>query len=194
MWTSKFAGRLIDLDLYSVSDEAQYDPGDVPLTFSTPFLAVDLLTAETPQPYLYRHDLESFYWSFIWIVLDHLKSTNTKSLLGGWWKGSKQDIAVAKQLLFQSRDRERIFYQLSRDFPSYSPVFDCLIRLTELVTEAYKHLDTDPRRHRSSMDVDDERRQALGETEDSSHIEATSTAQPAPEFDDSYITAGGYIT
>ena len=61
MWTSGFAARLIDLDLSSMYDEALYDPQDIPLTFSTPFLALDLLAARTPQPHLYRHDLEAFY-------------------------------------------------------------------------------------------------------------------------------------
>ena len=169
------------------------------MTFSTPFLAVDLLTAATPQRHLYRHDLESFYWSFIWIVLDHLQSKNTKYLLEAWRKRSRREIALSKQLFFQPYDRDEIFDNLSRDFPSYSPVFDCLIKLTELVTEAYKRLDPVRRRNSSSMDVDDsslpKRRHTLGEIGSSSHIEATSTAvQPGPDFDDSYITGGGCIT
>jgi len=74
-------------------------------------------------------------------------------------------------------------------------VFNCLIKLTELVTKAYEHLDAVRRRSRSSMDVGDSPLQTLGETGSSSHIEAASTAvQPGPVFDDSYITGGGYIT
>src|SRR5258708_26319914 len=205
MRTSEYTGRLIDLDLSSLCDEkARHDPEDVPLTFSTPFLALDLLTATTPQRHLYRHDLESLYWSFVWIVLEHLRSKNAKhfleaknitSLLETWQKGSRQEIADSKVLLFQPYDRDEIFDLLSRDFPSYSRVFNCLIKLTELVTEAYKHLNSVRRRSRSSMNAGDSPLRTLGETGSSSDIEAASTAvQSGPVFDDSYITGGGYIT
>ncbi|SRR5258708_2771306 len=138
MWTSEYAGRLIDLDLSSISDEAQYVPEDVPLTFSTPFLALDLLRATTPQRHLYRHDLESFYWSFVWIVLNQLQSKNTKSLLEAWRKGAKTVIAQAKETLFQHRMRRIVFAELSQKSP---PISDCLEKLTELMARAYKELD-----------------------------------------------------
>src|SRR5258708_10325387 len=141
------------LDLSNVSDEARHDPEDVPLTFSTPFLAVDLLTAATPQRHLYRHDLESFYWSFIWIVLDHLQSKNTKYLLEAWRKRSRREIAPSKQLFFLPYYRGEIFDNLSRDFPSHSPPFDCLIKLTEQVTTGSKRLDPLTRRDSSFIDA-----------------------------------------
>src|SRR5258708_19468668 len=82
MRTSEYTGRLIDLDLSSLCDEkARHDPEDVPLTFSTPFLALDLLTATTPQRHLYRHDLESLYCSFLWIFLEQLRSKNAQHCL-----------------------------------------------------------------------------------------------------------------
>src|SRR5258708_21952584 len=111
------------LDLSNVSDEARHDPEDVPLTFSTPFLAVDLLTAATPQRHLYRHDLESFYWSFIWIVLDHLQSKNTKYLLEAWRKRSRRGNALSQQLFFQTFYWDVRFLKLYRQLPLYPPPF-----------------------------------------------------------------------
>ncbi len=143
MWTSEYAGRLIDLDLSSVSDTARYDPGDVPLTFSTPFLALDLLKTTMPQRHLYRHDLESFYWSFVWIVLDHLRSKNTRDLLEVWRKGARTTIATAKEGLFLRRNHMRVFSELSHKSPSYKPISDCLKKLTRLMARAYSELYAD---------------------------------------------------
>jgi len=143
MWTSEYAGRLIDLDLSSVSDEAWHDPEEVPLTFSIPFLASDLLTATTPQRHLYRHDLESFYWSFVWIVLDHVRLKDPEFSLESWRKGAKAMIAHSKETLFGSHIRSRVFSELSHQFPSYKPISDCLEKLTRLMARAYKESDAD---------------------------------------------------
>ena len=149
MRTSEYAGRLIDLDLSSVSDEAWHDPEDVPLTFSIPFLASDLLIATTPQRHLYRHDLESFYWSFLWIVLEH-----TGFSLEPWRKGAIESIAYSKEsLLLKHHADTKIFSQLSRRFPSYKPITDCLRKLTRLVAKAYElnpDSKTDPTSHLDS--------------------------------------------
>ena len=143
MRTSEYAGRLIDLDLSSVRDEAWHDPEDVPLTFSIPFLASDLLTATTPQRHLYRHDLESFYWSFVWIVLDHVQFKDPEFSLESWRKGAKAMIAHAKEGLFESRICRRVFSELSHKFPSYKPISDCLMKLTILMARVYHELDVD---------------------------------------------------
>ncbi len=143
MWTCEYAGRLIDLDLSSVSDEALHNPEDVPLTFSTPFLALDLLKATTTQQHLYRHDLESFYWSFLWIVLEHVRIKDTEFSLESWRKGAKETRANSKQMLFKRSTRRRVFSKLSRKFPSHEPITDCLKKLTRLMAKAYKELDTD---------------------------------------------------
>src|SRR5258708_8723890 len=111
MWTSEYAGRLIDLALSSVSDEAWHDPEEVPLTFSIPFLASDLLRATTAERYLYGHDLESFYWSFVWIVLDHVRFKDPEFSLESWRKGAKAMIAHSKGTLFASHIRRRVFFR-----------------------------------------------------------------------------------
>ncbi len=151
MRTSEYTGRLIDLDLSSVCDEKArhdpedvplHDPEDIPLTFSIPFLALDLLRAPMPQRHLYRHDLESFYWSFVWIVLDHVQFEDPEFSLESWRKGAQKMIARAKRGFFECRTHRRVFSKLSHDFPSYKPIYDCLQKLTRLMASAY-HADSD---------------------------------------------------
>ena len=166
MWTSGFAARLIDLDLSSMYDEARHEPQDIPLTFSTPFLALDLLAATTPQPHLYRHDLEAFYWSFVWIVLDRVPVKTVRHSIRAWQKGSKEQIYDAKKSFLKSR----VFVALSREFPSYRPIALCLQKLTKLIARAYEHLEPE-----LGSDLDSDL--------DSPHSSL-----------DSYLTGGGCIT
>src|SRR5258708_40334690 len=168
MWTSEHAGRLIDLDLSCISDEARYGPEDVALTFSTPFLTLDLLTATTPKRHLYRHDLEAFYWSFVWIVLGFSPYKSPSYSIEGWrFGGLKRNIVSSKSKLLRPHVYNEGFSQLSLRLPSYEPVATCLKKLTELVANAYIHLDTansDPSQSGSYFD------------------------------DNSYVTGGGCIT
>ncbi len=161
MWTNKHTGCLIDLDLSSISDSARYDPEDVALTFSTPFLALDLLTATIPKRHLYRHDLEAFYWSFIWIVLSHVPIKDPTYSIDGWRLGGlKRNVAFSKRALLKPHVYNTIFSELSLGLPSYEPVATCLKKLTELVAKAYIHLDMvhshDPSRSGGSYFDDDD--------------------------------------
>ncbi|KAG2065053.1 hypothetical protein BDR04DRAFT_1109108 [Suillus decipiens] len=71
MWywkDGKRMGVLNDYDLSSLIDDR--GPRGNERTGTVPFMALDLLTAEAQRgevKHLYRHDLESFMWVFIWI-------------------------------------------------------------------------------------------------------------------------------
>jgi hypothetical protein len=65
-------GVLNDYDLSSLADDPC--PRGNELTGTIPFMALDLLSAEAQRgevKHLYRHDLESFMWVFIWICFSY---------------------------------------------------------------------------------------------------------------------------
>ncbi|KAI0758707.1 hypothetical protein C8Q74DRAFT_1359558 [Fomes fomentarius] len=62
---------LNDWDLSPVVTEEKETYSGFELTGTVPFMAIDLLTEEAPAGkirHLYRHDLESFIWVFLWVV------------------------------------------------------------------------------------------------------------------------------
>ncbi|KAI0758692.1 hypothetical protein C8Q74DRAFT_258925 [Fomes fomentarius] len=62
---------LNDWDLSSVVTEEKETYSGFELTGTVPFMAIDLLTEEAlagKVRHLYRHDLESFLWVFLWVV------------------------------------------------------------------------------------------------------------------------------
>ncbi|KAG1779616.1 hypothetical protein EV702DRAFT_1194993 [Suillus placidus] len=70
----KLMGVLNDYDLSSLANVP--GPQGNERTGTVPFMALDLLTAKAQQgevKHLYRHDLESFMWVFIWICLRYRK-------------------------------------------------------------------------------------------------------------------------
>ncbi|KAG2065069.1 hypothetical protein BDR04DRAFT_1060995 [Suillus decipiens] len=75
MWywkDGKRMGVLNDYDLSSLIDDR--GPQGNECTGTIPFMALDLLTAEAQRgevKHLYRHDLESFMWVFIWICFHY---------------------------------------------------------------------------------------------------------------------------
>jgi hypothetical protein len=82
---SEDTGCLIDLDFAAIAKAStveQVSIDDVSHTLALPFLAIDHLPPDVPivsqslptgtnaGRHVYRHDLESFFWSAWWIVLD----------------------------------------------------------------------------------------------------------------------------
>ncbi|KAG2341860.1 hypothetical protein BDR05DRAFT_1060724 [Suillus weaverae] len=73
MWyrkNGKLIGVLNDYDLSSLANAV--GPQGNERTGTVPFMALDLLTPEAQRgevKHLYRHDLESFMWCFIWVCL-----------------------------------------------------------------------------------------------------------------------------
>ena len=81
-------GYLIDLDFAAIVEAGtaeQIGVDDVAHTLALPFLAIDHLppdtfidaqsplTPITPGHHIYRHDLESFFWSLWWILLKEVR-------------------------------------------------------------------------------------------------------------------------
>lgn len=102
---SEDIGYLIDLDFAAiVENEAgtveQIDIDDLPHTLALPFLAIDhippdilMVPQSSPPPttagrHIYRHDLESFFWSVWWILLKMVRdrdgSSSIDEILAGW--------------------------------------------------------------------------------------------------------------
>src|SRR5260370_7038983 len=102
MWTKqskgKFQGGLIDLDFMSgPEDHPTYNPNVVPFSFSIPFLALDLLGQDRHQPHMYHHDLESFLWTFIWLILGNKGVEMEEFSVVHLQEGSRKMVARAKR-------------------------------------------------------------------------------------------------
>lgn len=100
-------GVLNDFDLASVRSEDPNDPPPGPSgserTGTVPFMALDLLTPAALKgegPHLYRHDLESFLWVFVWLchpykapltkqeIADGMEMKDKKPTFDAWTLGA----------------------------------------------------------------------------------------------------------
>ena len=90
-------GMLIDLDLAkelnSGLSEARHQTGTME------FMAIEVLQG---YAHTYRHDLESFFYVFLWIIIRYIPEGSKKYLakeskLRRWYTGSYEDIADAKR-------------------------------------------------------------------------------------------------
>src|SRR5260370_33610290 len=153
MWTEglkgKFQGVLIDLDFASgPEDHPTYIPDVVPFSFSIPFLALDLLEQEhDPQPHIYRHDLESFLWTFLYLILSNRRVKTKEFFSEHWQVGSKRMIAVAKSSFLDPKIYNEVFGVLTRTWETSSAeLIDALRKMTILCAagrEALASNDTD---------------------------------------------------
>jgi hypothetical protein len=89
------------------------------------FMAIEVLegTAHT-----YRHDLESFFYVFLWVIIRYGQETDRSlpktSRLRGWYKGTYDQIANTKRELMD----KKAFKEIMAEFPPY---FDGLKELAE---------------------------------------------------------------
>jgi hypothetical protein len=113
-------GVLIDLDGVMERDVGPRKEGEIIGTKS--FMAIGVLKREL---HTYRHDLESFLYSFLWVVICDLKKVLPEtSKLQSWSQGSWDELAEKK-----IRDMEkRQFKAIIAEFP---PRFQNLGELTE---------------------------------------------------------------
>ncbi|KAI9780023.1 MAG: hypothetical protein M1816_003194 [Peltula sp. TS41687] len=116
-------GMLIDLDL---AKELNSGPsGARHRTGTMEFMAIEVLegTAHT-----YRHDLESFFYVFLWIVIEYGQEDGPglpeTSRLRRWYKGTYDEIAQIKRGLMD----KQAFKKILAEFP---PKFIALTALTE---------------------------------------------------------------
>lgn len=65
-------GILVDLDFATRRDDPSLEKhGYGYCTMSAPFMAMELLHDSPSIRHLYRHDLESFFWSLCWILVHY---------------------------------------------------------------------------------------------------------------------------
>lgn len=100
-------GVLIDLDL-----AVRLKDGDKTLPFKPapggtfPFRAIDILEKGEPvETLFYRHDLESFLYTLIWILSYYPDDSSRRVQWSDWYKGSPESIARLKTGLLASGAR-----------------------------------------------------------------------------------------
>ena len=117
-------GMLIDLDL---AKELNCGPsGARHRTGTMQFMAIDVLEGHT---HTYGHDLESFFYVFLWIIIRHdpkggERDLSKESRLRAWYTGSYEQIADAK-MRHMLKDRFKLILD---EFPRK---FDDLKELAE---------------------------------------------------------------
>ncbi|KAI9783266.1 MAG: hypothetical protein M1839_004106 [Geoglossum umbratile] len=88
-------GMLIDLDL--AKELGSGPSGARHRTGTMEFMAIEVLKGKA---HTYRHDLESFFYVFLWVIIRYGQETDnnlpTKSRLQGWYTGTYDEIARNK--------------------------------------------------------------------------------------------------
>jgi hypothetical protein len=89
-------GTLIDLDLAKELDGGP--SGARHRTGTMEFMAIEVLEG---RPHTYRHDMESLFYVFLWVIICHLQGASQGLLKGsqlrGWYRGSYAEIAGMKR-------------------------------------------------------------------------------------------------
>ena len=107
-------GMLIDLDLAKELDSGP--SGSRHRTGTMEFMAIEVLKDKV---HIYRHDLESFFYVFLWIIIRERDKTLPKtSHLRDWYKGTYIQIAKAKKSNMEKGDFEEITAEFPAEFES----------------------------------------------------------------------------
>lgn len=116
-------GVLIDLDSAVEVDVDTEDDAEPSIVGTRPFMAVGVLKEER---HTYRHDLESFLYIFLWIIItNHREDPPEGSKLQQWSNGSWEELAERKFLDMSQDDR---FGDILEEF---APEFHSLRTLAE---------------------------------------------------------------
>ncbi|KIM29620.1 hypothetical protein M408DRAFT_328837 [Serendipita vermifera MAFF 305830] len=98
----KIRGVLIDFDLAKLRGDATTSTERIG---TQPFMALEMLNSipmKTPQPHLYRHDVEAFLWVVIWVCAHYVKgSERVDAPFKAWAQGDAQN-CLKKKLFFLS--------------------------------------------------------------------------------------------
>jgi serine/threonine protein kinase len=107
-------GMLIDLDL---AKELDSGPSGVRhRTGTMEFMAIEVLK---DKAHTYRHDLESFFYVFLWIIIRERDKTLPKtSHLRDWYRGTYIQIAKAKSSNMDKKQFEEIIAEFPAEFES----------------------------------------------------------------------------
>lgn len=136
-------GMLIDLDLAKELDSGP--SGARHRTGTMEFMAIEVLKGKA---HTYRHDLESFFYVFLWIIIRERKKTLPKtSHLRDWYRGTYIQIAKAKKINMDKEEFKEIIAEFPAEFESLKGLAEELrgilfpIRDEALFTGTYRDPD-----------------------------------------------------
>ncbi|KAI5923465.1 FunK1 protein kinase [Camillea tinctor] len=115
-------GILIDLD--SAVELAEGSGTELDITGTRPFMAIGVLKSEY---HTYRHDLESFFYVFLWtIITNHAEDPPETSRLRQWSNGDWDELAVRKSLDMDHNGFQTILGEFTPEFHSVKPLAESL--------------------------------------------------------------------
>ena len=83
------------------------------------FMAIEVLK---DSPHTYRHDLESLFYVFLWVIIGHHEGAGCRlpenSQLRDWYRGSYRQIANMKRSHMDKGEFEDIIAEFPADFES----------------------------------------------------------------------------
>jgi serine/threonine protein kinase len=99
----ELCGVLNDFDLASSVTPGTMEPASNQRTGTKPFMAIELLKKSPPPRHLYRHDLESIFYVFVFLTCRYLNGTQVKDPpLQSWLTGGNNHLAMEKESFFSS--------------------------------------------------------------------------------------------
>jgi hypothetical protein len=115
-------GILIDLDSAIKLDEG-LEP-ELDIVGTRPFMAIGVLKGEC---HTYRHDLESFLYVFLWVIIaNHTEKLPEKSKLRQWSDGDWDELATRKSLDMDQNGFQGILEEFPPEFPPLKPLAESL--------------------------------------------------------------------
>ncbi|TGJ85889.1 hypothetical protein E0Z10_g2888 [Xylaria hypoxylon] len=115
-------GILIDLD--SAIELVEEAETKFDITGTRPFMAIGVLKSER---HTYRHDLESFLYVFLWIIItNHTENPPETSKLRQWNSGDWDELAVRKLLDMDQGGFQTILEEFAPEFSSLKPLAESL--------------------------------------------------------------------
>ncbi|KAK8149019.1 hypothetical protein G3M48_008496 [Beauveria asiatica] len=118
-------GLLIDLDSAINLDETS--EAELGVTGTMPFMAIGVLRNE---PHTYRHDLESFFYVLIWMIItDDTESPPEGSRLRHWSNDDWDSLAARKTLDMNDQRFQELLSEFGSQFCSLKPLVEKLHQL-----------------------------------------------------------------
>ncbi|VUC26774.1 unnamed protein product [Clonostachys rosea] len=122
---SRPRGILIDLDSAILVDK-EFEP-ERGITGTRPFMAIGVLRSE---PHTYRHDLESFFYAFLWsIITNHRDSPPETSRLRQWSNADWSELADRKASDVMPDRFQAILHEFPPEFHPLRPLAEQLRQL-----------------------------------------------------------------
>lgn len=114
-------GVLIDLDVAMLLDVGPRNPGGISITGTPPFMAIGALKG---RPRTYRHDLESFLYVLLWVIIadDGAESPPEGSRLRRWRGGSYEEMAGRKMVDMAPDGFQSILLEFAPEYQTLQPL------------------------------------------------------------------------